>query len=322
MLLWAFKVLSWGFKQAKHDYPLSMLSDIHRAYCSRIVMVILLGVILPLLAGCASTGTGSRSTSLETKNQTPIDGYVPCAAIQRRTQPITCLVLHHTATPLPSALQTLQGKTNGHRVGIHYLVSDESKARVFRMAHECFATSHAGKSRWKDYNGLNQFSVGIEIVNLDGNTHPYPPSQVAAIIRLCQDIIRRNNISPVNVVAHSDIAIGRKVDPGSLFPWKQLAAAGVGAWPDDNDVTRCTQLYQKGMPSPTQIRAMLKSYGYVFDDNSDAFYRTTVEAFQRHFRGRKVDGIADIETVAILAALNFKYNGINPSLTTAPAIKK
>jgi len=277
------------------------------------------------LAGCASTGTGTQSTTRETFNQTPIDGYIPCAAIQRRTQPITCLVLHHTATALPSAMQTLQGKTSSHRVGIHYLVSDEPKPRVFRMAHECFATSHAGKSQWKDYNGLNQYSVGIEIVNLDGNVHAYPPAQIAAIIRLCQDIIRRNNISPVNVVAHSDIAVGRKVDPGSLFPWAQLAAASVGAWPDASEVSRCTQLYQRGLPTTAQIKLMLKTYGYAFDNNSDANLKLAIEAFQRHFRGRKADGVIDVETIAILAALNSKYNGVNPvspKLSTSPAVKK
>ena len=307
--------------------PLCMNCDTYRSYC-RLSAWILLGVSF-LFVGCASSGSGSGSGSSlstrETVNQTPIDGYVPCAAIQRRTQPITCLVLHHTATALPSAMQTLQGKTNSHRVGIHYLVSDENRPRVFRMAHECFATSHAGKSRWKDYNGLNQPSVGIEIVNLDGNIHPYPASQISAIIRLCQDIIKRNNIHPANVVAHSDIAVGRKVDPGSLFPWEQLAAAGVGAWPDANEVARCRQLYQRSLPNKSQLKQMLNTYGYSFDDNSDASLHLAIEAFQRHFRGRKVDGNADVETVAILDALNYKYNNVKPpapNSTAAPATKK
>lgn len=305
-----------------------MNCDIYRSYCeSRRIGVIAL--ISLLVVGCATNnGTGNSSSAVitrETVNQTPIDGYIPCAAIQSRSQPITCLVLHHTATALPSAMATLQGKTNGHRVGIHYLVSDESKPRVFRMAHECFATSHAGKSRWKDYNGLNQCSIGIEIVNLDGNVNPYPASQISTIIRLCQDIIRRNNISPVNVVAHSDIAVGRKVDPGAKFPWEQLAAAGIGAWPDANEVARCMQLYQKSIPPAAQIKQMLKAYGYAFDDNSDSNLKLAIEAFQRHFRGRKVDGVPDTESIAILAALNYKYYGIKPpapNLSTSPALKK
>lgn len=301
-----------------------MYCDTYRSYyeSSRVWVILCISF---LLVGCASSGNGGASTNRETVNQTAIDGYVPCAAIQTRTQPITCLVLHHTATALPSAMETLQGKTKGHRVGIHYLVSDETKPRVFRMAHECFSTSHAGKSRWKDYNGLNQHSIGIEIVNLDGNVNPYPASQISAIIRLCQDIVRRNNISPVNVIAHSDIAVGRKVDPGSKFPWEQLAAAGVGAWPDANEVARCSQLYLKSIPSTAQIKLMLKTYGYAFDDNSDGNLKLAIEAFQRHFRGRKVDGVVDTETIAILAALNLKYYGIKPpapSLTTAPAVKK
>ena len=299
--------------------PRCMNRDTYRSYWG-FFAYLAVGVIF-FLGGCS---TGGTSTSGDTLNQSPIDGYIPCAAILSRTQPIQCLVLHHTATSLPSSIETLRGKTHGHKVGTHYLVSDETKPRVFRMAHECFSTSHAGKSKWKEFGSLNQSSIGIEIVNLDGNLHSYPPAQVAAIIRLCQDIVKRNNISPSNVVAHSDIAIGRKVDPGSKFPWEQLAAAGVGAWPDADELARCTQLYQAGVPPPHQLREMFKAYGYRFDDNSAASLRSTVEAFQRHFRGRKVDGLVDVETVAILAALNLKYHKLKPSIPslTTPAAKK
>jgi N-acetylmuramoyl-L-alanine amidase len=59
---------------------------------------------------------------------------------------------------------------------------------------------------------------------------PYPDEQVAVIIELCKNILARYpDISPINVVGHSDIAVGRKIDPGSLFPWKQLYDNGIGA---------------------------------------------------------------------------------------------
>ena len=154
---------------------------------------------------------------------------------------------------------------------------------------------------------MNQSSVGIEIVNLDGNTKAYPKAQISKVIDLSLDIIKRHNIPATNVLAHSDIAIGRKVDPGSNFPWKLLAESGVGAWPDDVDVARFKILYAQKIPSNSVIFDMLKTYGYQPENSSSSTIRSALEAFQRHFRSSKVNGEADTETVAILAALNFKY---------------
>lgn len=68
--------------------------------------------------------------------------------------------------------------------------------------------------------------------------YPYNESQIELIKQLTKDIVQRYNISPTDVVAHSDIAPLRKSDPGPLFPWKRLAEEGVGAWPDDATVAK------------------------------------------------------------------------------------
>ncbi|TAM85209.1 hypothetical protein EPN42_15555 [bacterium] len=82
--------------------------------------------------------------------------------------------------------------------------------------------------------------MGIESVNRECvpvNTprvcvwQPYPPAQGNALMRLPKDIVTRYSILPTRVVGHSDIVRQRKINPGPLFPWKQLYAAGVGAWP-------------------------------------------------------------------------------------------
>jgi N-acetyl-anhydromuramyl-L-alanine amidase AmpD len=109
------------------------------------------------------------------------------------------------------------------------------------------------------------------------------------------------------VLAHSDIAIGRKVDPGSNFPWKLLAESGVGAWPDDADVARFKILYNKKIPGNSELYTMFQTYGYRPENSEAKTIKLTLEAFQRHFRTSKVNGEADTETIAILAALNFKY---------------
>ena len=221
-----------------------------------------------------------------------------------RKEPVTCLVLHHTAGSLPSSLEILQGKDPKHKVGIHYVVTDEPKPRVIRMVPESMAAYHAGKSAWGKLNGLNQHSIGIEIINYDGNVYPYSDAQVAIIFALCDEIIRRHGIKPWNVLAHSDIAVGRKVDPGLKFPWAKLATLGIGAWPLPDEVA--DNLSKKPNLSPAHVHALLIAYGYLLEPG-DVGLKLGIEAFQRHFRPSKVDGVIDASTVAILESLVRRY---------------
>ena len=89
---------------------------------------------------------------------------------------------------------------------------------------------HIGQGRSR----LNDVSVGIEIINT-GHAHglkPFPEAQIAAVISLSREIMERHGIVQARVLAHSDIAPTRKSDPGELFPWAELARAGVGLWPE------------------------------------------------------------------------------------------
>ncbi len=221
-----------------------------------------------------------------------------------RKEPVTCLVLHHTAGSLPSSLDILQGKDPKHKVGVHYLVTDEPKPRVIRLVPENLAAFHAGKSAWGKLTNLNQNSVGIEIINYDGNVYPYSEAQAAIIFSLCDEIVRRYDIKPWNVLAHSDIAVGRKVDPGAKFPWAKLASLGIGAWPLPGEVA--DNLRKKQNLSPNHVRSLLTAYGYALEPG-DGGLKLGVEAFQRHFRPNKIDGLVDDETVAILEALLRRY---------------
>jgi len=221
-----------------------------------------------------------------------------------RKEPVSYLILHHTAGSLPSSLEILQGKDPKHKVGVHYVVTDEPKPRVIRMVPENMSAYHAGKSAWGKLINLNQNSIGIEIINYDGNVYPYSDAQADIIFALCEEIIRRHHIKPWNVLAHSDIAVGRKVDPGSKFPWAKLASLGIGAWPLPNEVA--DNLKKKGDLSPGHVRSLLTAYGYTLEPG-DVGLKLGVEAFQRHFRSAKVDGLIDNESVAILEALLRRY---------------
>ena len=275
-----------------------------RSYCSQLMVWM---VFATFISGCAS------KTEEITKPVVPAQPSFTGLRIEQgpsslgcepRRHPATILVLHHTAGSLPSSLEILQGKDPKHRVGVHYVVTDEPKPRVIRMVPEEMAAFHAGKSSWGKLDGLNHHSIGIEVINYDGNVYPYSDAQADIIFALCAEIIRRHDIKPWNVVAHSDIAVGRKIDPGSKFPWAKLAKLGIGASPLPDELQE--RIVRGRVATPAHFRQLLKDYGYAVGPD-DAGLKLSVEAFQRHFRPAKFDGLIDVESTAILECLVRRY---------------
>ncbi|MDH5301122.1 MAG: 1,6-anhydro-N-acetylmuramyl-L-alanine amidase AmpD [Gammaproteobacteria bacterium] len=88
---------------------------------------------------------------------------------------------------------------------------------------------HAGKSVFQGREGCNRFSIGIELEGCDDV--PFEPVQYQVLVQLCREIMRAYPaITPDRIVGHSDIAPGRKTDPGPYFDWshfRQLLAEAV-----------------------------------------------------------------------------------------------
>ena len=203
--------------------------------------------------------------------------------------PVDILVLHYTELPLRESLDILSDGNREGRVSAHYVLAEDGTA--YRLVPEDRTAWHAGTSYWRGREALNATSIGIEIVNLHGDRHDYPPAQIAALIDLCKGIIQRHpDIVPRNVVGHSDIAPQRKVDPGRRFPWNTLAEAGIGLWPRAG-----------GRPLDGDFQKGLQRYGYA--PPLAVPPREIVKAFQRHFRPARVDGVADAETKTLLSGL-------------------
>ena len=119
-------------------------------------------------------------------------------------------------------------------VSAHYLVHEDG--RIVQMVPEAARAWHAGASFWAGATDMNSHSIGIEIANAGHpNADPSQPApdfdsrQIAAVIALCQGIVQRWGIKPERVLAHSDVSVGRKIDPGEMFPWNVLHEAGDGA---------------------------------------------------------------------------------------------
>lgn len=168
------------------------------------------------------------------------------------------LVIHCSFEP---DIENVLDKNN---MGAHYVVHKDGT--VLQCVDESKRTYHAGISSWAQVKGgddnINAHSIGIEVENPTfGSTTEYTPEQMDSLIRLCKSIIARHHIKPHNVIGHSDIAPGRKADPGVLFPWRKLADNGIGIFPkytqlpDTNDKLSDSSV-------ETKVREALESIGY------------------------------------------------------------
>lgn len=232
------------------------------------------------------------------------------------------LVFHYTAINFNGSVNAL---AKGSQVSAHYLLptpADPSyqragfdRVRIFNLVDESERAWHSGVSAWGGRSNLNDTAIGIELVNeasvSNGQfTFPeYHPEQIAALIQLSRDILQRYpDIAPTHVLGHSDIAIGRKSDPGAAFPWHALHEAGIGAWYDDATKAQFQAQFASDMPKPEDIQAKLRTYGYsVPNQPSGSYMRSLLRAFQLHFRPGDHRGVVDAETVAILYALVQRY---------------
>ena len=230
---------------------------------------------------------------------------------------IKVLVIHYTADDFDSSLATLTDKN----VSSHYLIPAvpplyHGKPRIWQLVPEKDLAWHAGISFWRGATRINDTSIGIELENRGwqksaGSKYfaPFEPAQIQTLIPLAKDIIARYDIKPQNVVAHSDIAPQRKDDPGPMFPWRELAQQGIGAWPDPARVN----FYINGRPHYQQVDTaalldLLARYGYEVPENSTpAQQKRIIMVFQMHFRPQLWNGVADVETMAIAEALLEKY---------------
>ena len=244
------------------------------------------------------------------------------------------LVLHATSEDFAESLRLLTQPT-ANPVSSHYLVPapgdpsyTRSSLRVHRLVPELERAWHAGVSYWAAETGLNDRSIGIEIVNefkCSGTSDPinetapediscefpgYDEEQIALVIELVLDILARYpSINPIDVVGHSDIAILRKSDPGPKFPWKRLYEAGIGAWYQEDLKADYEQRFAQRLPDIATVQDALNRLGYFVETTGqfDNATRYAMRAMQLHYRPQNYAGEIDAESVAIIWALLEKY---------------
>lgn len=250
---------------------------------------------------------------------------------------VRVVVIHHTTGNFKGSYDVLVEPSN-RPVSSHYLIPeplDESYAKKDLKVHQLVGEEarawHAGTSYWAGKTGLNDMSIGIELVNqtycrkstesiapeeLTGEParlcfYPdFAEPQLEMLIELLDGILERHtSVKPTHIVGHADIAPQRKIDPGPRFPWQRLYRLGYGAWYDDDTVFNYWEQFRKGLPSLLTLQTALHAYGYSIElsGENDEQSQNVIRAFQMHFRPWLVNSEFDAETAAILYALLDKY---------------
>lgn len=163
-------------------------------------------------------------------------------------------------------------------VSAHWLISESGE--TIGLVEEDRRAWHAGAGYWQGRDDVNSRSIGIELSN-DGAS-PFPEPQMTALETLLRGIMDRWQIGPLGVIAHSDMAPGRKVDPGPRFDWQRLARQGLSVWPTP--------------ATPGDFEAALCAFGYAPSPH-------LLDAFRLRFRPWATGPLDDIDR-ALAAGLD------------------
>jgi len=234
-----------------------------------------------VLASCASAPT-----------RNPMAQWVPSP--NQNTRGPVLIVIHYTdQASVEQSLKTLRSANSKGKVSAHYLIGADG--RRYQLVSDDRRAWHAGAGHWGTISDVNSASIGIELDN-DGHV-PFAQPQIDSLILLLDDLCRRHNIPRTAIIGHEDMAPGRKVDPGPLFPWKQLADAGFGRWPRAD-----------AAPAPADFDPWLAlaTLGYPLASRGDA-----VQSFRHRYRG--VEGRElDAEDLRILHDLTLPPTPTGP----------
>lgn len=210
------------------------------------------------------------------------------------------VVLHYTG--MASAEAALARLCDpAAEVSAHWLIAEDG--RVWRLVDEAMRAWHAGAGAWGEVADVNSRSIGVELANpgpLEGFP-PFPEPQMAALERLLAGLAARWGIPPARVIGHSDMAPGRKTDPGPKFDWRRLARAGLSVWPETGAAERGAGP-EAGAADWPAFRAAAGRAGYRAPGGD---WEAALAAFRLRFRPWASGPLAaaDVAAASALAAL-------------------
>ena len=203
------------------------------------------------------------------------------------------VVLHYTAmATAAAAIERLCDPC--FEVSAHYVIAEDGK--VTQLVAEPDRAWHAGAGAWGSVDDVNSHSIGIELANggPDSDAPEFPKAQMIALETLLAGILLRWSIPPERVIAHSDMAPGRKLDPGPCFDWQRLAGKGLSIWLDADPQDADWTIFKKSAVE----------FGYRAETDSD--WQNVLEAFRLRFYPNVIGPLngQDVGTITALA-LNY-----------------
>ena len=197
------------------------------------------------------------------------------------------VVLHYTA--MKDAAGAIRHLCNPKaEVSAHYVIARDGD--ISQLVDENLRAWHAGAGAWGGCDDINSRSIGIELDN-DGFS-PFSASLMVSLESLLPPIMQRWDIAPAGVIGHSDMAPGRKIDPGARFDWQRLARQGLSVWPEI------------GGPSGANATGFLTAagqFGYANDD-----LQSCLDTMRLRFRPQ-VSGPLDGVDMAIMQDLARRF---------------
>jgi N-acetylmuramoyl-L-alanine amidase len=229
--------------------------------------------------------------------------YSPNFNLPKRVKnKIKFIIIHYTGMKKEStAIKRLQDPKS--KVSAHYLI--KRNGEIINLVPDLFEAWHAGVSSWKHFKSLNKNSIGIEITN-PGHKHGYKrfsKKQIFSLQKLLNVLVKKYKIEKKYILGHSDIAPGRKKDPGEKFPWEMLAKNKLSFWHNLNQ-KKIKKFREKNLINKVDESLFLKNlykigYNNVKKSKSHKNIKFLTLAFQRRFRQSLVNGKIDKECLLI-----------------------
>jgi N-acetylmuramoyl-L-alanine amidase len=205
---------------------------------------------------------------------------------------IDTIIIHYTFIDFK---QTVRAFGNDKaKVSSHYVIDKNGK--IYSCIEDKDRAWHAGVSYWAGKENINDNSIGIELVN--NGQEIYPLTQLDSLIELCKDLQQKYpTIKQRNILGHSDIAVGRKIDPGELFEWKYLADHEIGMFPKDIFIEKNHKIATIGDKNNIvkDIQQQLSNFGYKVNIDGDYGPKTAaiVTSFKTHYCPKYINFIWD-----------------------------
>nr|WP_296431333.1 N-acetylmuramoyl-L-alanine amidase [Yoonia sp.] len=199
------------------------------------------------------------------------------------------VVIHYTAmSSAKAAADTLCNPDN--EVSAHYLISEDGE--VLSLVPEAMRAWHAGAGQWGAVSDVNSRSIGIELSNT--GLAPFAAAQMDALTDLLKGITARWAIRPERVIGHSDMAPGRKIDPGPRFDWRRIAHEGISVWPVSQKLPQDV--------GTARFAAAMAAFGYTATNDPELLLAT----FRLRFRSRHT-GPLDATDLAMISDLAARF---------------